>query len=117
LILIFSASQKLLLLADEDISQDLLYPSSYLDVLSLCSSSSGTAKLLYTTLLVIFNDIREVVVSPAYRAMRELQPYVKDIGLVPLSYYDAVEGAREISKDILGLAGRVIRALQESLKF
>jgi hypothetical protein len=64
-----------------------------------------------------FNDIREVVVSPAYRAMRELHPYVKDIGLVPFSYYDAVEGAREISKDILGLAGRVIRALQESLKF
>jgi len=63
---------------------------------------------------VIFEDIREVCYSPVYRDMCKLQLVVKDEALVQLSYYNAVEGAREISKDILDLAKRVVNVLQES---
>jgi hypothetical protein len=115
LILLFSASQKLLLLSNEETSQDLFYASSHLNVLSLCSYSSNTARMLYTTLQFIFNDIRDVVISPVYRAMREWNLVVRDVAVVPSSYYDAVEGARETSIDIMELARRVVHVLQESI--
>jgi hypothetical protein len=114
-VLLFSASQKLLFLAIEETSQDLLYTSSHLNVLSFCSYNSSTAKTLYTTLQIIFNGIREVVGSPAYHAMRELHLVVKDVAVVPSGYYDAVEGASEISKTILDLAGRTMAVLQDSI--
>lgn len=75
------------------------------------------ARKLYITLQIIFNDIREVAVSPVYRMMRELEIVVKDVALVPLSHYDAVEGAEEVSKTILDIARRIMGVLQESLSF
>jgi hypothetical protein len=115
LVLLFSASQKLLLLADEEISQDLLYASSHLNVLSLCSYNSGTARMLFTTLQIIFNEIREIVISPIYRTMRDSRLVIKDVAVVPASYYDAIEGARDVSQDVLDLARRVVLVLQESI--
>jgi len=116
-ILLFSASQKLLLLAGEEIGQDLLYASSHLNVLSLCSSGNGTVRKLYTTLQIIFNDIREIVVSQAYRTVRGSHHVNEDAALVPLSYYDTVEGAEEVSKDIVNLARRSICILEEKQSF
>jgi hypothetical protein len=82
----------------------------------LCSYDNAIAKRLFITLQVIFNDIREVVVSPAYHRMRELHIVVKDAALVPLSHYDdRVEGAEEVSKTILDLTRRVTDTLQKSL--
>jgi hypothetical protein len=49
--------------------------------------------------------------------MRELHIVVKDVALVPLSHYDAVEGSEEISKTILDLIRRIIGVLQERLSF
>jgi hypothetical protein len=115
MVLLFSASQNLLLLANEEAVQDLLYASSHLNVLSLCSYNSATARMLYTTLQIIFNDTRELVISPAYRAMRELHFVVKDAEIVPRSYHDAVEGTRKISEDVLDLAKRVVYVLQDSI--
>jgi hypothetical protein len=71
--------------------------------------------MLYIPLQIIFNDIREVLVSPVYRAMRESQIAVKDPVNVAPGHYDAVEGAEDISKNILDLTRRVMRVLQESL--
>jgi hypothetical protein len=105
------------LLANEEASQDLLYTSSHLNVLSFCSYNSNAAKKLYTTLQIIFNEIREVVVSPAYHAMCESHLVVKDITALPLGYYDAVEGASEISKSILDLARRTMAVLQDNINY
>jgi len=116
-ILLFSASQKLLELFGEEIVHDLSYASSHLNVLSFCSYDNPVARNLYITLQIAFNDIRDVIVSPVYRKMRELHVVVKDVALVPLSHYDAVEGAEEVSKSILDLTERIIGVLQESLGF
>jgi hypothetical protein len=106
-----------MLLAHEETSQELVYSCSHLNVLSLCSYNSDAARKLYTTLQIIFNDIREIVVSPAYQAMRELHLVVKDATAVPLGYYDAVEGASEISKNILDLVGRTMTILQDNINY
>lgn len=116
-LLLFSASQKLLELCGEETSQDLSYASSHLNVLSFCSYDNAVARKLRTALQIIFNDIREVVVSPVYGKMRELHIVVKDVAFVPVSHYDAVEGAEEVSKNILDLTRRTIGLLQESLSF
>jgi hypothetical protein len=47
--------------------------------------------------------------------MRELQLIIKDVTLVPSSYYDAVEEGSKVSQDVLNIAKRVIRMLQERL--
>jgi hypothetical protein len=107
----------LLSLAGDNTGEDLLYASSHLNVLSLCSYGSGTAKMLYRTLQIMFNEIREVVLSPAYHAMCQLQLVVKDPEYLPASYYDAVDGAKEISKTILDLSRRVVSVLEERLSF
>jgi hypothetical protein len=92
-----------------------LYAASHLNVLSLCSYGSGTARKLFTTFQIVFNDIREVLFSPVYHGMRELHNMVGHIALVPPSYYEAVEPAREMIKHISGLALRVTHVLEESL--
>src|SRR4051812_20133980 len=86
-ILLFSASQKLLELCAEDVGQDLSYASPHLNALSLCSCDNPMARKLYTPLQIVFNDIREVMVSPVYRRMRELRIFVKDAALVPQPHY------------------------------
>ena len=116
-VLLFSASQKLLKLVGEEVSQDLLYASSHLNVLSLCSYDNATARKLYTKLQIIFNDIREIVVSLVYHRMRQLHIVVKDVALVPPSHHGAVEGAGEVSKNIVELIRRMMDVLQESLSF
>jgi hypothetical protein len=116
-VLLFGASQKLLQLFGEEASQDLMYASSHLNVLSLCSYENDIARELYTTLQIAFNDIREIVVSPIYRRMRELHIVIKDVAFVPSSHYDAIEGAEEFSRSIVDLARRIMGVLQESLSF
>jgi hypothetical protein len=88
-----------------------------LNTLAYCSYENAVARKLYITLQIIFNDIREVTVSPVYRMMRELHIVVKDVALVPLSHYNAVEGAEEVGKTILDIARRIMGVLQESLSF
>jgi hypothetical protein len=94
-----------------------MYASSHLNVLSLCSYENDIARELYTTLQIAFNDIREIVVSPVYRRMRELHIVIKDVAFVPSSHYDAIEGAEEFSRSIVDLARRIMGVLQESLSF
>jgi hypothetical protein len=72
---------------------------------------------LYLTLQIIFNDIREVVVSPVYHAMCEMHLVVKAVTVPPFACYDAVEGASEISRIMLDLAGRTIAVLQDSIDY
>jgi hypothetical protein len=78
------------------------------------------ARKLYTQLQIIFNDIRETVVSPVYRKMREMNIMVKDVALTPLSDYDVVEGVREmeeVSKTVLDITTSSMSILQETLSF
>jgi hypothetical protein len=106
-VLLFSASQKLLKLVGEEVGQDLLYASSHLNVLSLCSYDNAVARKLYATLQIIFNDLRETVISPVHHRMLELHIVVKDVALVAPSSYDAVEGAGELSNNIVDLVRRI----------
>jgi hypothetical protein len=113
LILLFSASQKLILLAEEGVGEDLSYAASHLNLLSFCSYNNPATRTLFITLQMVYNDIREIVLSPIYRAMRELQLIIRDVELVPPSYYSAVEGARKFSASVLDLANRVIKLFEE----
>jgi hypothetical protein len=116
-VLMFSASQKLLELLGEESSQELSYAASHLNILSLCSYENTLARKLYVQLQVIFNDIREMLVSPVYREMREMHIVVKDLTVVPSSHYDAVEGAKEIGKAISDLSRSSIDILLARLSF
>jgi hypothetical protein len=116
-ILLLSASQKLLMLCGEHSSQDLSYASSHLDVLSMCSYENNMTRKLYIPLRIIFNDIREVLVSPVYRNMCELDVKVADTAIGPFSHHVAVEGAVEISRSIVDVLRRIMGVLQESLDF
>jgi hypothetical protein len=73
------------------------------------------ARKLYVRLQIIFNDIKEIVVSPVYRTMREMHVVVQDVALVPLSHYYAVEGADEVSKTILDITRSSMDLLQERI--
>lgn len=57
------------------------------------------------------------MISPVYRRMRELHIVVKDVDLVSPLHYDAVEGAEEVSKNIVDLVRSIMGVLQESLSF
>jgi hypothetical protein len=47
--------------------------------------------------------------------MCEMNLAIKDEAFVPSNYYDAVDGGKETSEDVLDLAKRVLDALQESI--
>lgn len=114
-ILLFSASRKLFQLSGEAASHQLLYAASYLNTLSLCSYDNATARKLCFPLQVIFNDVREILVSPVYRRMCDLQITVKDKVLAPLSYCSAVEGAAAVCKTISDITVSSMGLLQERI--
>jgi hypothetical protein len=101
----------------EEVGQDLAYASSHLNVLSLCSYDNPSARKLYVPLQILYNDIREVMVSPVYRKMRELHIVMTDAAYLPPSHHDSVEGAEEVSKTILDLTRRITDTLRERLNF
>jgi hypothetical protein len=114
-ILLFSASQRLLQLSGEEAGQELSYAASHLTVLSLCSYDNAMARKLYIQLQIIYDDIREVVVSPIYRTMCELHVTIRGAVLVQLSHCYAVKGVEEASKTILDIARSSIGVLQERI--
>jgi hypothetical protein len=73
------------------------------------------ARKLYVRLQIVSNDIREIVVSPVYRKMREMHIVVKDVALMSLSHYHAVEGADEVSKTISDITSSSMDLLQERI--
>ncbi|KAF2446652.1 hypothetical protein P171DRAFT_472109 [Karstenula rhodostoma CBS 690.94] len=103
-ILLFSASQKLLELHAEAVGEEL-------------SCDNATARKLYTPLQIIFNDIREVMVSPVYREMREMHTVVRNVALMPLSQDDAIEGVGEVCRTISDTTRRVMDILQQGLNW
>jgi hypothetical protein len=117
-ILLYSASQKLLQLLGEEVGQDMLYASSHLNALSFCSYTNDIARKLYLQLQVVFNEIREVVVSPGYHAIRELHSAANDdVEQAPLLQYAGVDGAEEVVNPVLDLTRRITDILQENLSF
>jgi hypothetical protein len=87
-----------------------------LAALSLCSYDNNVARKLIVRLQTTFNDIREIVVSPVYRMMREMNMAIKDVAFTSPSHYDAIEGAEEVSKTILDIIRSSMEVLQETLK-
>ena len=71
--------------------------------------------MLYIRLHIIYNDIREAMVSSGYREMRESRLAIKSMALVPSSHQDSVEGVVNVSTTLSGLTERIIGILQESL--
>jgi hypothetical protein len=116
-VLLFSASQNLLQLTAEVVGQELSYASSHLNLLSYCSFDNALAKILYVKLQVIYNDIREALVSPAYREMCQTGTLVRDAALVPRSEFGSVEGTMDISRTMVDLNERILKVLCESLNF
>lgn len=103
--------------AGEEVGHDLSYASSHLNLLSLCSYNSSTAYALYTTLQVIYNDIRETVVSPKYRAL-EMQQASRMSGLAGLvgqPKYESMAESEEMQKSIKEVIHRVMDVLHKPL--
>jgi hypothetical protein len=113
--LLFSASQRLLELAVEEVGQDLSYAASHLNVLSYCSYDSTVTRVLHTRLHIIYSDIREAMVSSVYREMRESRLLIKNMALVPSSHPDSLEGMVTTGRTLSDLTERLIVVLQESL--
>jgi hypothetical protein len=71
------------------------------------------AKKLHSQLLIMFNDIREVIMSPVYRAMLERGVTTEDRAFGSFSQYDTAEGAEEISRAILEISRNSMAMLQD----
>jgi hypothetical protein len=110
----------MLVYSGEEAGHDLAYAASHLNLLSLCSSNSSTARTLYAMLQVIFNDAREIIVSTDFRHMRER--YADNNAAVGHAG-DKRPGIEESSAsvDIRGrirdLALRIMNVLQKRLSF
>jgi hypothetical protein len=82
----------------------------------MCSYDNAMARKLYIRLQIIFNDIREISVSPVYRTMRDMHVVVQDVALVPFSHHYAVEGVEEVSKTIVDITRSSMDLLQERIR-
>ncbi|KAF2648357.1 hypothetical protein K491DRAFT_763129 [Lophiostoma macrostomum CBS 122681] len=71
-VLLHSAAQKLLECSRDDVGLELAYASSHLSILSLCSYESEVARRMYTSLQVVFNDLKDLLTLPiGANSMRE----------------------------------------------
>jgi hypothetical protein len=111
--LIFAASQKLLQLFGEEAGQDLSYAALHLSALSYCSFDNTMAKKLHSQLLIMFNDIREVIMSPVYRAMLGRGITIEGRAVGSFSHYNTAEGAEEMSRAILEISRNSMALLQD----
>lgn len=111
----YSASQKLLSLLGEEVSQDLLYASSHLSILSFCGFNNPVAQNLFNQLQIFFNDIREIVVSKAYLQLRELHSNSGVMAVAPLLLYGAAEQWEGIVEFVLEVTKRILEVLENRL--
>jgi hypothetical protein len=95
------------------VGHDLSYANSNLNLLSLCSYNSDTARTLYLILQVIFNDIREIIVSPANQSIHRAVPVPND----PAETTQRIEDEEMTSIRDRDLAERVLIMLQQRLNF
>jgi hypothetical protein len=116
-ILLYSATQKLLTFQAKEVSSDLLYASSHLNLLSLCSYNSSTARELYSTMQVVFNDIRDILVSPHYSQVPISGNTAGDAGGLRQPGIEAEERFQDTSIHVRGLAHRMLDILQQRLNF
>ncbi|KAH7060964.1 hypothetical protein BKA63DRAFT_225024 [Paraphoma chrysanthemicola] len=116
-VLLLSASQKLLQLRGEAASQELSYATPHLSALSFCSYDNSVAKKLCGPLQIIFNDIREITVSPVYRELRKKNDVIEDSALKPHVHYDGIEDAEKVIHAIWGTTRSCIGILREASVF
>lgn len=67
--------------------------------------------MMHSTLQVIFNEMREVIVSPSYRAMI-MQHFAG-----PGHAKESISGSQEVETSIRELAQRVLDLLDQPLRF
>jgi hypothetical protein len=116
-VLLYSATQKLLMLNATETSHDLLYASSHLNLLSLCSFNSSTGRELYSMMQVVFNDIRDILVSPAFdKVSKTFSNISRRTGHIQFNTQPE-EGFQETMMHIRDLARRVLNILQQRLDF
>lgn len=65
-ILLHSAVQQLLQGSKEDVGLELAYASSHLSILALCSYENKVARKAYTSLQIVFNDLKELLALPVH---------------------------------------------------
>jgi hypothetical protein len=95
------------------VGHDLAYANSHLNLLSLCSYNSDTARTLYSILQVIFNDIRGIIVSPASQGINGAVPVAND----PAENTQHMEDDGTTGTCVRELAERVLVMLQQRLMF
>jgi hypothetical protein len=112
-VLLFSAAQQLLTLSSEASAQDLTYAASFLDILSFCSLSCRTAKVLHHTLQPIYNSLREIAFSDVCRQMRKLNLTICEIKQNLPSFEEIVQGSGDTCREIWELAQCTIDLLKK----
>jgi hypothetical protein len=103
---------------EEEVGHDLAYAASHLNLLSLCSYNSSTARSLYSTLQIIFSEIREIIVSPTFRNMRSsLKDVQKTPQNQPRQQSDFGAGFEDTNMRIRDVVERILTVLQQRLSF
>ena len=117
-VLLYSASQRLLQGTREDVGLELAYASAHIGVLSVCSYETSIAKRMYTSLQILFNDVRDVLATPDHSApgpARGVAQYPNTTS--PLSQRQTSARPENIRRDVIDIARRVVDILESKINF
>lgn len=88
-------------------------------MLSVCSYENSVAKKMYTSLQILFNDVRDVLATPDYslqghgRAGSLPTPNV----VLPMGQGQLVVGPEDVRRNVIDIARRVVDVLENKISF
>jgi len=108
-VVLHGASQKLLQGQAQEISLELAYASSHICLLSLCSYNNEIARKMYTTVQVVFNEIREIAALQITN-----NSHVSDTS-THFSQGPTAQSPNSAASNIVDIAKRVMHLLRVSI--
>ncbi|KAK7177959.1 hypothetical protein PSPO01_15990 [Paraphaeosphaeria sporulosa] len=118
-VLLYSAAQRLLRGTQEDIGLELAYASSHIGVLSVCSYENEVARKMYTSVQILFNDVRDVMASLVHTLgmRRSSTGVLRPPMYFPLSQGQMVQSREDVKRNVVDIARRIMDILKNSINF
>lgn len=117
-ILLYSASQRLLEFNRADVGLELAYASAHIGILAVCGYENAMAKRMYTSLQILFNDVRDVLASPDYKdSSHRYGSALRSPMNLPLSQGQTMQSPETLRTNIIDITRRVMDILESSITF
>jgi hypothetical protein len=116
-VLLYGTTQRILQGAREDVGLELAYASSHIAILSICSYENEVARKMYTSLQILFNDVRDVLTVPVHATGMHGGSSMGAPAPMMLTQGQVVQTPDDVRRTVVDVARQIVDILENSINF